>query len=80
MMEIGSENLRTATLIAALLFLMVVVFFRLALWARRRSKGAVVTGALLSIFAPDPTLEANIRLAEESKQEQAEEDEEGEPT
>jgi hypothetical protein len=47
--------------------------------ARRSSRGAVVTGALLSMFAPDPTLEANIRLAEESKQQQVEEDAEGEP-
>jgi hypothetical protein len=39
----------------------------------------VVTGALLSVFAPDPTLETNIRLAEEAKQQQTEEDEEGEP-
>jgi hypothetical protein len=33
---------------------------------------------LLSLFAPDPTLERNIRLAEEAKQVQCEEDEEGE--
>jgi hypothetical protein len=31
------------------------------------------------MFAPAPTLEANLRLAEESKQQQVEEDEEGEP-
>lgn len=30
-------------------------------------------------FAPDPTLEANLRLAEESKQQQVEEDAGGEP-
>lgn len=60
--------------LAATLF----VLFLLAKWARRRSKGAVVAGALLSIFAPDPTLERNIRMAEEAKQVQCEEDEEGE--
>ena len=54
------------------------ILFGLARWARRRSKGAVVAGALLSVFAPDPTLERNIRLAEEAKQVQSEEDEEGE--
>jgi len=37
-----------------------------------------MAGALFSMFAPDPTLERNIRLAEEAKQEQHEEDEEGE--
>ena len=60
--------------LAATLF----VLFLLAKWARRRSKGAVVAGALLSMFAPDPTLERNIRMAEEAKQVQCEEDEEGE--
>lgn len=78
-MDIGNENLQSGLLIAALLLLMVLVGIGLVSWARRRSRGAVVTGALLSIFAPDPTLEANIRLAEESKQQQSEEDEEGEP-
>lgn len=48
-------------------------------WARRRTTGAITAGALLSMFAPDPTLEASIRLREEAKQEQSEEDREGEP-
>jgi hypothetical protein len=61
--------------LAVAVFLMIV----LAAWGRKRSKGAILTGALLSIFAPDPTLEAQVRLAEESKQTQSEEDEEGEP-
>lgn len=69
----------TGSLIALSLTLIVYLMIRLVLWARRRSRGAVVTGALLSMFAPDPTLEANIRLVEESKQQQVEEDEEGEP-
>jgi hypothetical protein len=71
--------MRTGSLIALSLTLIVYLMIRLVLWARRRSRGAVVTGALLSMFAPDPTLEANIRLVEESKQQQVEEDEEGEP-
>lgn len=60
--------------LAALIAVMVL----LARWARKRSRGAVVAGALLSMFAPDPTIERNIRLAEEAKQAVAEEDEEGE--
>ena len=60
--------------LAAVLYVMVI----LVRWARRRSKGALVAGALLSMFAPDPTLERNIRLAEEATQVQCEEDEEGE--
>lgn len=56
----------------------ILVMIGLARWARQRSKGALTVGALLSMFAPDPTLERNIRLAEEAKQVQMEEDEEGE--
>lgn len=70
-----NSGLLIAAFLAAVAYLMV----RLVRWARRRSRGAVVAGALLSMFAPDPTLEANLRLAEESKLQQVEEDEEGEP-
>jgi hypothetical protein len=70
-----NSGLLIAAFLAAVAYLMV----RLVRWARRRSSGAVITGAILSMFAPDPTLEANLRLAEESKQQQMEEDEEGEP-
>ncbi|MFC1690289.1 hypothetical protein ACFL07_11655 [Pseudomonadota bacterium] len=71
-------ELKTGLLIATGLAVTLLVLFALARWARRRSKGAVVAGALLSLFAPDPTLERNIRLAEEARQVQSEEDEEGE--
>jgi hypothetical protein len=70
-----NSGLLIAAFLAAVAYLMV----RLVRWARRRSRGAVITGAILSMFAPDPTLEANLRLAEESKQQQVEEYEEGEP-
>ena len=59
------------------LFLALICVYLLARWARSGSKGAVLSGALLSIFAPDPELEKNIRLAEEARQEQHEEEEEG---
>ena len=65
--------------IALSLALLIVAMVLGVRWARKRSRGAVAAGALLSMFAPDPTLEANLRLAEESKQQQVEEDEEGEP-
>jgi len=71
-------KLSTGLLIAVSLAILILVMALLARWARRRSKGAVVAGALLSLFAPDPALERNIRLAEEAKQVQSEEDEEGE--
>ena len=65
--------------IAGLFLAMAIIMVILVIWARRRTTGAVATGALLSVFAPDPTLEANIRLANEAKQEQAESEENGEP-
>ena len=71
-------KLSTGLLIAVSLLAMIVVMVLLARWARGRSKGAVMTGALLSMFAPDPELEKNIRMAEEARQVQSEEDEEGE--
>lgn len=77
-METLPPELQTGLLIAIGLTVTLYVLFGLARWARRRSKGAVVAGALLSMFAPDPALERNIRLAEEAKQVQSEEDEEGE--
>jgi len=71
-------NLGTGLMIAFGLAVTLFVMVILARWARRRSKGALVAGALLSMFAPDPALERNIKLAEEAKQVQCEEDEEGE--
>ena len=68
----------TGLLIGAGLLLLFVGMALLIRWARRRSKGAVITGALLSLFAPDPELEKNLRLAEQARQVQNEEDEEGE--
>lgn len=77
-MDLIPQELRAGLLIAISLAMTLLVLFVLARWAQRRSKGAVVAGALLSMFAPDPTLERNIRLAEEARQVQCEEDEEGE--
>ena len=73
-----SPALTTGLLIAFSLAASILIMVLLARWARRRSRGALVAGALLSMFAPDPALERNIRLAEEAKQVICEEDEEGE--
>ena len=64
-------------MIALGLLTVIVAMVVLARWARSGSKGAIMGGALLSMFAPDPELEKNIRLAEEARQEQHEEEEEG---
>ncbi len=57
------------------LIVLIVLMIVMVRWARNRSRGALVTGALLSVFAPDPELEKTIRLAEEAKTVQMEEDE-----
>jgi len=73
-----STSASTGLAIAVGLAAVVVIMFLLVRWARRRSTGAVAAGALLSLFAPDPTLENTIKLVEESKRLQSEEDQEGE--
>lgn len=70
--------MKAGLFIAAGLILLFAIFYLMVKWARTRSKGALAAGAIFSMFAPDPELEKNIRLAEESRQEQHEEDEEGE--
>ena len=50
----------------------------LVIWARRRSVGVMAVGAFLSVFAPDPTLEQKVKLVEEAKVIQNEEDRQGE--
>lgn len=72
-----NPDLKAGLLIAIGLLAVIIVMVLLARWARTGSKGAVLSGALLSMFAPDPELEKNIRLANEARQEQHEEDEEG---
>ena len=73
-----NPDLNAGLLIVFSLAAAIVVMVALVMWARRRSRGALMAGALFSIFAPDPTLERNIRLVEEAKQLVNEEDEEGE--
>ena len=70
-------DLKAGLMIALGLLAVITVMVVLARWARSGSKGAIMGGALLSMFAPDPELEKNIRLAEEARQEQHEEEEEG---
>ena len=72
-------NWVTGSLIAAGLALFLTLLALLARWARQRSRGALVIGALLSTFAPDPELDRNLRLAEQAKRVQSEEDEKGSP-
>ncbi len=67
-----------AGLLIALALAAVFVLMGLGVrWARRRSRGALAAGALLSVFAPDPEFERRLRLAEEAQQEQHEEEASG---
>ena len=58
--------------------LLLTIMAVLVMWARRRSVGVIAIGAFMSIFAPDPTLEQKIKLVEEAKEKQQEDDEQGE--
>jgi hypothetical protein len=72
-------DIRAVLFLVLTLALLAVLLVLGVRWARTRSSGALAFGALMSLFAPDPTLERQIRLTEEAQQQQAEEDEEGEP-
>lgn len=65
-----------------LLFLGFVVYIlvKLILWARKGGKGAILVGALFTIFAPDPIFEKNFKIVQESKKSEEEnEDDSGGP-
>jgi hypothetical protein len=73
-----------AKILAGLLLLLacpliVYLMVQCVKWARTRSSGALVAGALMSVFAPDPTLERNIAVVEKAGRAENEEDREGEP-
>ena len=71
------QSFYASLLLALGLVAAILLMIGLVKWARRSSQVALTAGALLSLFAPDPMLERNIRLADEAKQVQMEEDEEG---
>ena len=72
-----SKGFHAGILIALGLAAVIALMIVLVRWARRRGRGAVTTGALLSILAPDPTFEDRIKLVEEAARADAEEDGEG---
>jgi hypothetical protein len=72
-----APGLAGGLLIAISLFALFAAMALAVRWARRRSRGALMTGALFSIFAPDPEFEKRLRLAEEARQEQHEEEASG---
>ena len=69
-------NLKAGLLIALGLLAVIVAMVVLARWSRSGSNRAIMGGALLSMFAPYPELEKNIRLPEEARQDQHEQEEE----
>lgn len=74
---LNQPHFLTALSITAGLAVLAVIMVFLVKWARKRTTGALAAGALLAAFAPDPTLERNIRLAEQATIVQMEEDEDG---
>ena len=73
-----SDNPVEVLLVLGGVILLLTIMAVLVMWARRRSVGVIAIGAFMSIFAPDPTLEQKIKLVEEAKEEQQEDDEQGE--
>ena len=77
MMGLGND-LVVMTIAIAGFIILIAIMALLIIWARRRSSGVLVFGAFMSVFAPDPTMEQRIKLVEEAKADQAEEDGQGE--
>ena len=75
-MDLSNELIAGLFILLGLVLMFCLMAILLA-WARRSSKGAIALGAFLSIFAPDPTLDNKIKLVEEAKEIQSEEDEKG---
>ncbi len=73
-----NENILAGILVSISFTLVIAAMVALVRWARRRNKGAIAFGALITAFAPDPTFERNIKLAEEARTIKKEEDGEGE--
>ncbi len=73
-----SDNPVEVLLVLGGVILLLTIMAVLVMWARHRSVGVIAIGAFMSIFAPDPTLEQKIKLVEEAKEEQLEDDEQGE--
>ena len=77
MMSLGSDLVVLMIAITGFIILMAIMAL-LIIWARRRSSGVIAIGAFMSVFAPDPTFEQKIKLVEEAKADQEEEDGQGE--
>ena len=75
---IPDSNLEAALLTFLGFLLLFGVMAGLIRWARSRSTGVLAVGAFLSVFSPDPTFEQKIKLVEEAREIQSEEDEKGE--
>jgi hypothetical protein len=77
MMNLGNDLVVITAAIGGS-FILIAIMALLIIWARRRSSGVIAIGAFMSVFAPDPTFEQKIKLVEEAKADQQEEDGQGE--
>jgi hypothetical protein len=77
MMSLGSDLVVITAAIAGS-FILIAIMALLIKWARRRTSGVLAIGAFMSVFAPDPTMEQKIKLVEEAKADQEEQDGQGE--
>ena len=68
----------TVIFLSIILLLVIFVFYKLVTWARNRSTGAMVAGAVLAgMMAPDPVLEEQLKVVHEEQQKSPEDDESG---
>ena len=73
------DNSLTVGLLLILGFVTLITAMVILVWlARRRGRGVVMAGAILSILAPDPTLEQKTLMVKTAKVNQTEDDEQDE--
>jgi hypothetical protein len=61
------------------LVILIYLFVRLVLWARKGGKGAILVVALLAVFTPDPIYEKNCRSVQEARHYTEQADDSGDP-
>ena len=73
------KHIPSVILILLGLSVLIILLFKLAVWARTGSRGAIILAAMLSFMTPDPIFEKNYKIVQESNKHHKRGDESGDP-
>lgn len=80
MIVIGSsDDTFGVSLLLTGFIVLIYALVKLVAWARKGYKGAIVLGALLAVFAPDPVYEKQCKLIQKAKEQVECAEESGDP-